>query len=64
MAEIYAVEMALIRQHRSNNPEIGYNRSPPLAGSDVSGLPNPGTGPSPDMTQPGVPPGGLSVEAQ
>ena len=28
-AEVTAVEIAMIRQHRSNDPNIGYNRWPP-----------------------------------
>jgi hypothetical protein len=44
MAEIYAVEIALIREHRSNDPEIGYNRWPRLGDTVVSGLPEPAPG--------------------
>jgi hypothetical protein len=31
-AEVRAKEVQLIRQHRSNDPAIGYNRSPRFAG--------------------------------
>lgn len=31
-AEVRAMEVRLIREHRSNDPAIGYNRSPRFAG--------------------------------
>jgi hypothetical protein len=29
-ADVYAVEVAMIRRYRSNDPAVGYNRWPPL----------------------------------
>lgn len=32
--ELSAIEIRMIREHRSNDPQIGYNRFPPLKGSE------------------------------